>query len=63
MKKFVARVPQKQTGAQIMWIGGLGPRMFYHLHDKNEGAWPKILGTGAKLKQVPRLKSCRVKRA
>ena len=54
-----------------MWIGSLGPCMFWGTCATNfsiyttkmEGARPKILGTGAKFKQVPWLKSCRVNRA
>ena len=54
-----------------MWIGGLGPRMFWGTRATNfsiyttkmEGAGPKILGTGAKFKQVPCQKNCRVNRA
>ena len=52
---------QKQMSAEIMWIGSLGPRMFWGTRATNfsiyttnmEGAGPKILGTGAKFKQVP----------
>ena len=54
-----------------MWIGSLGPRMFWGTRATNfsiyttkmEGAGPKSLGTGANLKQVPSQKSCRVNRA
>ena len=54
-----------------MWIGSLGPRMFWGPRATNfsiyttkmEGAGPQILGTGAKFKRVPCLKSCRVNRA
>ena len=54
-----------------MWIGSLGPRMFWGTRATNfsiyttkmEGAGPKILGTGAKFKQVPCQKNCRVNRA
>ena len=58
----------KQTSAETMWIGSLGPRMFWGTRatifsiytTKMEGAGPKILGTGAKFKQVPGQKNCRV---
>ena len=58
----------KQTSAETMWIGSLGPRMFWGTRatifsiytTKMEGAGPKILGTGAKFKQVPCQKNCRV---
>ena len=51
----------KQTSAKTMWIGSLGPRMFWGTRatkfsiytTKMEGAEPKILGTWAKFKQVP----------
>ena len=51
-----------------MWIGSLGPRMFWGTHatyfsiytTKMEGAGPKILGTGAKFKRVQCQKNCRV---
>ena len=54
-----------------MWIGSLGPRMFWGTRATNfsiyttkmEGAGLKILGTGAKFKQVPCQKNCRVNRA
>ena len=54
-----------------MWIGSLGPRMFWGTRATNfsiyttkmEGSGPKILGTGAKFKQVPCQKNCRVNRA
>ena len=54
-----------------MWIGCLGPRMFWGTRAMNfsiyttkmKGAGPQILGTGAKFKRVPCLKSCRVNRA
>ena len=54
-----------------MWIGSLGPRMFWGTRATNvpiyttkmEGAGPKILGTGVKIKQVPCQKICRVNRA
>ena len=54
-----------------MWIGSLGPRMFWGTRATNfsiyttkmEGAGPKILVTGAKFKQVPCQKNCRVNRA
>ena len=54
-----------------MWIGSLGPRKFWGTRATNfsiyttkmEGAGPKILGTGAKFKQVPCQKNCRVNRA
>ena len=54
-----------------MWIGSLGPRMFWGTRATNfsiyttkmEGAGPQILGTGAKFKQVPCQKNCRVNRA
>ena len=54
-----------------MWIGSLGPRMFWGTRATNfsiyttkmEGAGPEILGTGAKFKQVPCQKNCRVNRA
>ena len=54
-----------------MWIGSLGPRMFWGTRATNfsiyttkmEGAEPKILGTGAKFKQVPCQKKYRVNRA
>ena len=54
-----------------MWIGGLGPRMFWGTRATNfsiyttkmKGAGPQILGTGVKFKRVPRLKNCRVNRA
>ena len=47
----------KQTGAEIMWIGGLSPRMFWGTRATNfsiyttkmKGAGPQILGTGAKI--------------
>ena len=56
--------------AETMWIGSLGPRMFWGTRATNfsiyttkmEGAWPKILGTGAKFKRVPCQKNCRVNR-
>ena len=59
----------KQTSAGTMWIGSLGPRMFWGTRATNfsiyttkmEGAGPKILGTGAKSK--PCQKNCRVNRA
>ena len=51
-----------------MWIGSLGPRMFWGTCAMNfaiyttklEGAGPKILGTGAKFKRVPCQQNCRV---
>ena len=54
-----------------MWIGSLGPCMFWGTRAMNfsiyttkmEGAGPKILGTGAKFKRVPCQKNCRVNRA
>ena len=54
------RAPQ-QTSAETMWIGSLGPRMFWGTRATNfsiyttkmESAGPKILGTGAKFKRVP----------
>ena len=54
-----------------MWIGSLGPRMFWGTRATNfsvyktkmDGAGPQILGTGAKFKRVPYLKGCRVNRA
>ena len=54
-----------------MWIGSLGPRKFWGTRATNfsiyttkmGGAGPKILGTGAKFKQVPCQKNCRVNRA
>ena len=54
-----------------MWIGSLGPRKFWGTRATNfsiyttkmEGAGPKILGTGAKFKQVPCQKKFRVNRA
>ena len=54
-----------------MWIGSLGPRTFWGTRATNfsiyttkmEGAGPNILGTGAKFKQVPCQKNCRVNRA
>ena len=54
-----------------MWIGSLGPRMFLGNRATNfaiyttkmEGAGPKVLGTGAKFKQVPCQQNCRVNRA
>ena len=54
-----------------MWIGSLGPRMFWGTRATNfsiyttkmEGAGPQLLGTGAKFKQVPCQKNCRVNRA
>ena len=54
-----------------MWIGSLGPRMFWGTRATNfsiyttkmEGAGPTILGTGAKSKRVPCPKNCRVNRA
>ena len=61
----------KQTSAETMWIGSLGPRMFWGTRATNfaiymtkmESAGPKILGTGAKFKRVPCQKNCRVNRA
>ena len=61
----------KQISAETMWIGSLGPRMFWGTRATNfsiyttkmEGAGPQILGTGAKFKRVPCQKSCRVNRA
>ena len=61
----------KQTSAETMWIGSLGPRMLWDTPATNfsiyttkmEGAGLKILGTGAKFKQVPCQKNCRVNRA
>ena len=60
-----------QTGAETMWMGTLGPRMFWGTRVTNfsiyttkmEGAGPQILGTGAKFNGVPCQKSCRVNRA
>ena len=54
-----------------MWIGSLGPCMFWGTRATNfsiyttkmEGAGPKSLGTGAKFKQVPCQTNCRVNRA
>ena len=54
-----------------MWIGSLGPRMFWGTRATDfsiytttmEGTGPKILGTGAKFKEVPCQKNCRVNRA
>ena len=54
-----------------MWIGSLGPRMFWGTRATNftiyttkmKVAGPQILGTGAKFKRVPCQKSCRVNRA
>ena len=51
--------------------GSLGPRMFWGTRatifsiytTKMEGAGLKILGSGAKFKQVPCQKNCRVNRA
>ena len=68
---FCYRSAPKQTAAETMWIGSLGPRLFWGTRVTNfsiyttkmEGAGPEILGTGAKFKRVPRLKSCRVNRA
>ena len=60
----------KQTSAETMWIGSLGRRMFWGTRATNfsiyttemKGAGPKILGTGAKFKQVPCQKNCPVNR-
>ena len=54
-----------------MWIGSPGPRMFWGTRATNfsiyttkmEGAGSKVLGTGAKFKQVPCQENCRVNRA
>ena len=54
-----------------MWIGSLGPRMFWGTRATNfsiyttkmEGAGPIILSTGTKFKRVPCQKNCRVNRA
>ena len=61
----------KQTSAETMYIGSLGPRMFWGARATNfsiyttkmEGAGPKILDTRAKFKRVPCQKNCRVNRA
>ena len=54
-----------------MWIGNLGPRMFWGTRATNfsiyttkmEGAGPIILSTWTKFKRVPCQKNCRVNRA
>ena len=54
MKKIRGTSVPKQTGAEIMWIGGLGSRMFWGTRATNfsiyttkmEGAGPQILSTG-----------------
>ena len=61
----------KHTGAETMWIGSLGPRMFWGTRATNfslytikmEGAGPQIRGTWPKFKRVLCQKSCRVNRA
>ena len=61
----------KQTSAENVWIGSLGPRMFWGTRATNfsiyttkmEGAGPTILGTRTKFKRVPCQKNCRVNRA
>ena len=71
MEKFVARVPQNIRGPRlpihmvsalvVFW--GTRASNFSIYTTKMEGAGPKILGTGAKFKQVPCQKNCRVNRA
>ena len=62
---------QARFTRQLFWHGSLGTRLFWGTRATNfpiyttkmKGAGPQILGTGAKFKQLPCQKNCRVNRA